>query len=59
MKALITIPSFFVKKLKNVPRESWVQQPQDAYIPFSQRDTQHLNIQYYRDVKQKLQTRVD
>ena len=56
MKNLITIQRYFVRKLKNVEAESWVQKPEDAYVPFQQKNLDHLNIQYYRDVKNDMDT---
>ena len=51
MRSLTTIQRFYVRKLKNIEPESWVQKPDDAHVPFANKNLDHLNIQYYRDVK--------
>lgn len=59
MRALLNNQRFFVKKLKNVGRESWVEQPKDTSVSFLDRDLSHLNIKYYRDSKKDIQTNVN
>ena len=50
MRSLITIQRFFVRKLKAVPPEEWVEKPDDAYVPFHQK-TLDFDIKYYKDIK--------
>lgn len=50
MRALVTIQKCFVRKLKAVPREDWVVQPADAYVPF-QNKTIDFDIKYFKDAK--------
>ena len=59
MNGLIIHCRLYVRQLKNIPRESWVKQPDDAYVPFINRDKSHLNIKYFQDVKGELNTKVD
>ncbi len=42
---------FSVRKLKNIPSESWIQKPQDSPAKFIDSDLSHLNIKYHKDLK--------
>ena len=44
MRGIVTINRYLVRKLKNVQAEDWVEKPSDAYVPFAQKNLDHLNI---------------
>lgn len=58
MRSVTTIQKYLIRKLKNVEPESWVERPVDAHVSYPQKNLEHLNIQFYRDVKKELETSV-
>ena len=59
MNSLMMICRHYLRQLKNIPRESWVEQPEDAYVPYLNRDVSHLNIKYFKDVKKEINTNLE
>jgi hypothetical protein len=45
---LLRTTRFFLKRMKEVPAESWIVKPSDATKTFSQEDQSHLNIKVHR-----------
>jgi hypothetical protein len=48
---LLRTTRYFLKKIKEIPAEPWIVKPEDASVPFSQKDQSHLNIKAHRDIK--------
>lgn len=53
MRAISYIQKYFVKKLKDIPRETWVEQGEDAYVPFHHKKIDNVDVKYYQDVKRQ------
>lgn len=50
---LLRTTRYFLKKMKEIPAETWIVKPTDASIPFSQKDQSHLDIKVHRDIKRE------
>jgi hypothetical protein len=48
---LVRSTRYFLKKMKEIPSETWIVKPSDASVPFSQKDQSHLSIKAHRDIK--------
>jgi hypothetical protein len=50
---LLRTTRYFMKKMKEIPAETWIVKPADASVPFSQQDQSHLSIQVHREIKRE------
>jgi hypothetical protein len=48
---LVRTTRYFLKKLKEVPAESWIIKPEDAAKKYTDDSVAHLNVQSYREIK--------